>query len=307
MKMVYLFLIKMEKKLIMTNKIKNIIYIIIGLYFILMLFIYRLIIIRLPKDLDNINLIFCVIFIIINFFCIYKTLKSLFNLEVKNLKFMQYLQHFYVNSMKNVDNIIKHKYLGPEILGKSLLYITTFFFKKINDNNSIITFLVLDVLPKLIFIFIFIFDIYIKQQFCYIYSYGWILLLPLIFSYILYTFKEFALVNIQIIYKNHLIFYNNIYEIILYDDFIKALQKTSLNKINSLQEIAYITLINNTNEKYQETLDFYINQLYIFINMYTSIIFFEQLKHLSLYKIFLLMNYLSLMCIWLYIFFFNIF
>lgn len=288
----------------MIYKLKNIIYIIIGLYFITTPFISKLIILKLPRDLNQINLIFSIVFILINFFQLYKTLNSLFKIETKQLKCIINLQEFYIDAMKNIDNIIKHKYLGPDLLGKTLLQVATFLYKKINDNNSIITLFMCDILPKLCFIFIFIFDITIKQQLCYIYVYGWLLLLPLIFKYILFTFKEFALVNIEIIYKNHLSFYNKNYDIILYDDFLIALQKTNFNKINALIEIKYIILIHHVEENYDAHLDFYKDQLYIFINIYTSVIFFEQVKTLSLYKIFLLIHYIFLLCIWLYIAFF---
>jgi hypothetical protein len=55
------------------------------------------------------------------------------------------LQNLYVDSLSFIDNYIKHQLLGPKYLGLTLLKITRSLNKHLNDFNSTIYFVSLDI------------------------------------------------------------------------------------------------------------------------------------------------------------------
>jgi hypothetical protein len=60
-------------------------------------------------------------------------------------------------------------------------------------------------MPKIVFILLLIYDVFYLKKFTYMYYYGWVLLIPLIFDYILFTLKEFSIYNLDNYLKNILV------------------------------------------------------------------------------------------------------
>lgn len=313
--MVNQFMTKMEKKLIMINKIKNIIYIIIGLYFVTSPFIFKLIIIKLPKTLTEISLILALLFIFLYFYLVIKGLKSLVHLPstekffIKKLREMLLtpLQEIYYNSMKNIDNYIKHELLGPEYLGENLLKITLWINKSITYNTFIKYIFLFDITPKIIFIFIFFYDVVFKHKLVYTYYFGGLLLIPLIFSYIMFTFKEFVLTNIKIAHKDYLLFVDEHYNEISLDNILQNYESTYFKQVQVLYAIKYISLKNKENyDNIEETLTYYLEQFHTFTKLYNICIFFDQIKNMILFKILTIVFYICYFFIWLYVVLFKI-
>lgn len=308
--MVHQYMIKMEKKSIMINKIKNIIYIIIGIYFITSPFIFKIIIIKLPKTLAELSLIIALFFLFFYFYLMIKGLRSLFKMPSNELYFIKVfrdniiipLQEIYYNSMKKIDNYIKHDFLGPEYLGKNLLKITLWVNKNITNNTFIKCFFFLDILPKILFIIIFLYDVVFKHKLVYTYYFGGFLLIPLIFSYIMSTFKEFALTNMKIAHNDYLLFVDEHYHEICLDNVLQNYEATSLKQIQILNVIKYISVKNKEHyDNLEETLTYYTEQFHIFTKLYNSCILYDHINNIMLFKCLSIGYYLCYFLIWLYI------
>lgn len=311
MKMVYQYLIKMEKKLIMINLLKNITYFIIGLYFIVAPFIYKIFIIKLPKNLNEIfiviSLFFCILYFVRLKTIIFKLLKK----ETKEIKIILYFkknivipfQEVYMSSIINIDNYIKHKLAGPKYVGQPLLI----FSKKINkiftEDKGLQFLFCFDLLPRIILIICFIIDVFYFKQFKYIYMFGILSLIPLISTYILYTLKEFTMANIKNLCDLYILFANDKYEKISFEDVLENFKIHTFVKNKTKKNITQISLQKSVEycDDFDGTLDFYLKELYTFTALYNHIDFLEQVKQISLYYCWLALNYIFYLVIWTYI------
>jgi hypothetical protein len=294
----------------MINTLKLFIYIACGIYFIISPVIFKVILIKLPKNIEELHFIivfgFCCIYIfsIINYIKLIlkiTTEKDTFMYNIK-IKFQEFLQKYYFDSMKLIDNYIKHDLLGPNIIGKSLLKVSIFINKKINRNNAFFWFVFLDILPKLNFIIIFCYDILIKNQFCYTYFFGGFLLIPLILKYLIYTFKEFTLANLRILHKDYLVFVDDHFTPLLFNEVIKIYEITYFNENYLEKKIKFIYLKEETTiDTFDETLNYYLDQFHLFTKTYHFCIYFEHIQKLSLYYLFCVIMTSIYFSLWSYI------
>lgn len=295
-----LFLIKMVMKLIMI--IKNLFYILLGIYFILFPISHKVIIIRLPRDINTIN-IFVAIFFCIFFFLL--TVKILYNLIVVEKKpnkvfiwFNSYITtpiyKVYWESLSFIDNYIKHELLGPKYVGEPLVIISKYINKYLYDRNSkryVLIYFIIDILPKIVFILLFILDVFYSKKLCYIYKMGWIFLLPLLWRYIIFTFKEFSEYNIR-----------GMHEEVLYFFTLKDEELSTNALIEECKDIHDVNTINEkgvpqrrvalrheeaTQEENDVVLDDYLQQFDTFMQIRMSVHVFETLRNKFLIFLFI--------------------
>lgn len=110
--------------------------------------------------------------------------------------------------------------------------------------------------------------------------FGIITLLPIIFRYLMYTFKGFALHNIKLC-LNDLCFCNQDYLELSFEDILDNFLTNSYKQSVILPHyIKQVTLKKPLEhlENFDETLDFYLDQFYIFSRLYNNIDFLEHLK-----------------------------
>lgn len=306
-----LFIMLKEKKLIMINILKNILYITVGIYFILSPLIYKLLLIlRLPKTILDIpfSLALCSSSLFI-FFSLIIIQRLYFSLKEETLiakKFKLYisnpLKQLYFDSLTLIDNYIKHTLLGPQILGESLKSITIYLNKTLTEKSLRIMFFLFDIFPKIIFLVLLILDILYYHQLKYIYLFGMLTLVPMIFRYLIYTFKEFALHNIK--YSlNYLCFYTQDYIELSFEDILDNFLTNSYQQSIIPHYIKHVTLKETlANEAYfDNVLDTYLDQFHIFTQLYNNIDFLEHLKKMKSYQLFMLTIYCNYAGIWFYI------
>lgn len=308
--MAELFLIKTEVKFIMMTNIKNILYIIIGLYIILTPFFYKIIVLRLPKNIEELNIIFAIcsslIFLILFLNIIIninrRKNENFFILYLKEI-IIKPLQKMYFNSLLIIDKYIKHELLGPKYVGQPLLKITYVINNHLNDLNSIRYFIFFVVCPKIIIIICLFIDVIINKHLKYIYIFGAITLIPLIINYFIYTLKEFAIANMKGLTQNCIVLVNENHLEIAFENILKNYITSYFESNQHIEFIRAITLKETLqeNEDFDETLDFYLKQFHVFTNLYTSMTFFYYIKLQKYYRIFLALYYFCFSCIWLYI------
>lgn len=287
---------------------KNILYIIIGLYFIISPLFFKVIWIRLPKDILDIPLIIIILSLSIYMYLIYKIILVLNSIKKKESFIQKYisipLQELYYNSMIKIDNYIKHDILGPKYLGENLLLLVKFLNKYLTEKKCSIIFSLLDFLPRVVFLFCFFIDVIITQQLKYIYYLGFITIIPLIMRYLIYTIKSFILFNIKDYSTACLSFCDANYKEVSLEILLEGFLINSFNSnIAYTSTVKYITLKEplEENEIFDEILDFYLDQFYVFSTMYNFINFFEHLKKHIYYQFFLLLSYICHFIFWLYI------
>ena len=195
----------------MISKIYNLIsntgWTILGLFFLLLIFYFRLIRERLPTDLQT-NVTFfrlCIYFYLASFFLflmVYSIVK-LFITSTSNSKFSE-LIHFFSNifytSLIAFYDSIKEYFKDSDYIcfGKVHQKSGMFLFKFINTPYKQIIFLiVLDILPKFLVLFAFVLDVFVFNKFYYLYKFSFFLLLPLILRFLQYTFDIFCTTNIE--------------------------------------------------------------------------------------------------------------
>lgn len=235
MKMDNLYLITMGMK----STIKHNILILFGTFFVAYILSVRLLIERLPKALPMVHSlteVFIYGFIITGFFMlgcinlilwyrkniIKKEQVSLFYKRITNK--IKILADIYWKSLRALDSIIKDN-ISSKVLGSNLLRFTKFYNKHINMRNRLsvfVIFFICDVFPKYLFLLLFFYDVIVLHMFNYIYASAWLLLIPLIFNYTIFTLKEFSEFNINL-YNNEIcdIFDDN-FNIITSQDVIKT-------------------------------------------------------------------------------------
>ena len=308
MKMVLRYSTKKEMKLII---LKNFLFGFVGFLIISYLFYTRLILVKLPKNLSpNLSFgeILILIILILIFFLLflsnsYKILKLFFNEDHKQKHFFKdsviftwirtqlntYIISAYWNSLKTLDHFIKHilvkNYIGKnlKIFAKSIIHYCK--LESLFSNNFLYIYLILDIMPKFIVLCLFIIDVFIKHKFHYVYLCSWLLLIPLIYKYFLFTFKEFAeatmnAININYIYTK---FHNG--DIMYTEDHITECIKNIEFRFDKTNfepfEVNVIALAENvkeactSEEDVVETLFFYGNQFAFFTQIRRNVAIFE--------------------------------
>src|SRR5271154_1801065 len=224
----------MEMKSIM---IKNLIMIIIGCIIVTYFVYFRLIFIRLPKELINqsdfhtiLYTLAATISLTLFFYTVYKLYKihyitwykpptNILILWLSNQ--ISTLFKVYYNSLKAFDDFIKHTIL-VEHLGQILKSLSVIFIKiftKVKSKKYIIIYTMLDLMPKIIFLIAFSFDVY-NHKFYYSYQLVGILFIPLLYKYILFTLREFSEHNIKDMNESILIYYFHSGQIMTSEDII---------------------------------------------------------------------------------------
>jgi hypothetical protein len=303
MKMVNLYTIKMEMKLTIKNFLMGVLGFIIIFYYIYL----RLILVRLPKNLsqnlDLIDILFLTIiiaifaFLTIYNYCYYFNLKYTIItnnpnfkqniiLGIKNLVTAIKKNFFYC--LTTVDNLIKHEMLKNN-LGIGLKKGIKFIYTKINfmyksSSGFYIFYFAFDFLPKMIVLTSFIFDLFLYSKFDYVYKLSFLLIIPLIFNYILFTYKEFAEFNINLLNIDVIYFKFHDGTIMSTDDHIQEAtilefdpkEPFRFNVVELSEE--FKTHCYNTNDNITETILFYSEQFGFFKKIRRDIAIFDLYK-----------------------------
>lgn len=309
------------------NKLLFLILFSIGSFFILLPFIGRLVIVRLPKDIQHISIYFsmfmAITFGIMILRIIYIWIKAKYFKNQPANKILTQLQTIFIKpiitkywlSMATVDNYIKHYLLSP-YLGPILLRISEFllFTVKLRNRTSInykIIFMSLDILPKSILLLAFGIDILLYHQLYYTYKFSGILLIPLIFKYLIFTFREFSEFNITLMND----------EILL----ITSLENNQLTTEDLLNECVGLYRVDTIGSDYDFTTyrKIFVREEYlpdspeeskkilitasrefeIFMGIRKAVYQFDNFPYYWKFLQFNFLFYLSYLCLWLYILF----
>ena len=204
--MVNLFLMPMVMKL---NILKENVFVIFGILIVGYILIIRLFINKLPRELPIIDSLFkfifyCCIplcFLVLAIIILLQYYKKLTKVSQTKLyvRILGSLSKFYWNSLLALDAVIKEK-LPASILGENLLRFTKVYTNYVGLTKKFrytAIFLLFVFVPKYLFLTLFLYDVFCLKKFTYIYYYGWLLLIPLAFNYLLFTLKEFSLHNLD--------------------------------------------------------------------------------------------------------------
>jgi hypothetical protein len=210
--------------------IKKFIFAISGLSIILYIFFSR-ILIKLPKELSTsltyfeaffvaIVILFFLGLFILNLRVYYKLFYSeeispQSSFITKIVTWLNlHVVSIYWNSLKEIDDFIKHTVLGPRL--------GTFMDKNYNafhDRRGVTSltriydyiWLCFNFLPRVVVLCLLILDVFYYHKFHYVYIWGWLLLLPSIYNYIVFSYREFSEYNIDLINDNIVHFFKDDY------------------------------------------------------------------------------------------------
>jgi hypothetical protein len=224
----------------MKTKITNLIYIIFGLIIITFLIYNRVLLKRLPRDIFpeitfNIT-IFYVLFFIISFtFLIlnsyYLLHKLIFKRELRPnkylIKFIAYKWNplnLISRSLVSLDTFIKNQ--TPRY--NELFSYADYYTLKLGQllckykKYTVLSFVSIKVFSEIILCILFLTDIIIFKQFKYFYNNLWLLLIPMLIAYIIYTINKFLKVNldsIETVLEIRVVPSEEIPEVIIPDDY----------------------------------------------------------------------------------------
>jgi hypothetical protein len=315
-------LILMEMKSI----IKQNLFITAGILITLYICYLRLIITRLPKDISIkativetiCYLLITICFVSLFLYTIYKLYKIIYNKSFKTSNnivviLFKYILQIYTGCLTALDNYIKHTLLQTH-LGYYLKTISIVCNKIFNNKRSVnfaIAYFSLDLFPKIFLLLCFTLDTY-NHKFNYIYQFACLLLIPLIYRYLVFTFREFSEHNIAqingviLIYKFHSGAIMTTQDIIdtckgiTFEDDIYASQIPgyTVRVVDLSQEFkqTYMTPDDNLSE----TLIFYSDQFTFFQKVRRNVDILEKIQ--VKYDIYFnLIRYLLYSILWLYI------
>jgi hypothetical protein len=308
----------------MTNKLMIITGSIIVTYYLYI----RLIIKRLPKDLATesiFNEIFYILAAIVSMILLIYTMYKLYkihylksdkpstNIFIKSLNNqINTLSKLYYDGLIALDDFIKHTIL-VEHLGEILKSFSKIFlniFIKVKSKKYIFAYIILDSMPKLIVLIAFCFDVY-NHKFCYMYQLAFVLLIPLLYKYIIFTLREFSEHNIKDMNEHILIYYFHSGQIMTSEDIInncKGITNPKDTYYNSeerfsLRVIAlseeYKQECFNNNRELTDDLMFYTKQMNFFQRIRSYVARLETQNKYNIY--FNLIRYTIYSILWLYI------
>jgi hypothetical protein len=224
------------------------------------------------------------------------------------------INYCYWDNMFLVDHYIKHKIMGPKFLGQPLVKLTKIINKFLYDRNSTRykkIFFFIDLLPKTFLVILHLTDIIFFHEFYYIYKFGWIGIIPMIFRYIIYTFKEFAEYNIR-----------SMHEEVFYFFTLKGEELSTVSLIENCKNIYHIDTIDSfgipqrrvalrqeAQTEYENNIliENYMEQFDSFMQIRMSVDVMENLRK-SFAVIFFMFDYYFLcFYLWLYIFYYSFF
>lgn len=196
---------------------KKYIFILFGIFIVGYILFIRLAINKLPRNLPLIDSIFkfvlysliplCFLFIAISLFIKHHKKKSVNIVPEYWLKKLNIVSVIYWKSLLSLNEFIVEntppRFWGENLMQFSSVYTTYLGLKK--KKYYIIIYILLAFVPKIVFLLLFLYDVLYLKKFTYIYYYGWILLIPLAFNYLLFTLKEFSEYNFDNYIKNILL------------------------------------------------------------------------------------------------------
>ena len=307
--------------------IKNYLFIILGIIIVGYIFFIRLFSNKLPKELPIIVTtieVFFYIAIVLWFFFLSIFLLILWYKRQKNIVLRNsYLEsrikpllNFYWKCLNALDNLIKDN-ISPRILGKNLLRFSKYYNNKIiiakNQRKILGIYHCFVSLPGYLFLSIFFVDSIIIKKFVYIYQFAWLLLIPFIFNYIIFTFKEFSQFNINLYLKDICdVYYNSNHEKVTVQEFLEN-SRLLCSLLYETQEIDIPTLaainlkesyLTNSNLRENDDIStramFFAQNLIVFRNIYMHTLIFNGIN--QAYGLILnSVKYFCYGCIWLYI------
>lgn len=296
-------------------------FIIVGLSIILLYIYSRFIVTKLPKDLVIqpemiISLAYTCIFITFAFLTIlsiYSWYKLRYNIKKTNILIDYFKRHlsnimkFFYKSLKSIDDLVKHKIMvnhTGRLLKSFGLRLNHFFYSTISKKYLII-YLACNVIPRLCVLFIFSVDILILHKFQYIYKAVFLLIIPLVYNYLVFTYKEFSEYNIHGMLQNVLIFRFKDKSIMTTQDMIdftlddesKPHRYTAM-PVELSEELTQLCYDRNHDITY--TLAYYLPQFQTFIKLRKIVSIFEIL-HAKYNIYFSIIRFLLYTLLWLYI------
>jgi hypothetical protein len=305
----------------MKLNINKIILILIGASMIIFYIYFRFIVTKLPRDLMiQPQLILAVSYSCICIIFIFLTVRNLYLLYKVNYHITYTMDNrfiylkYYLNkviqlcykSLKIIDDFIKHTLLINHTgkLLKAFGLILKRFLIYNSSNKYLIIYLLCNVIPRFFVLFMFSIDILYFHKFQYVYQFAWLLTIPLIYSYLLYTYKEFSEHNIHEILQDILIFRFDDKTIMNTQDVIDftltecKTKKYSAIPVELSKELTQICY--NEGGDITLTLAYYIPQFNMFTKLRKIVDILEQLQ--TKYNIYFnLIRFFLYSMLWLYI------
>jgi hypothetical protein len=245
---------------------KNNIFITFGIFIISYIVYIRIILVRLPKELPtqpdllqyvSYSLI-ASIFVYLFIYTSYRLYQKYSNkTSTKESFFIHWFKHhifnlvldWYYNSLKAFDDYVKHTLLGKD-LGQWLKTFGSSITSRVTrkSNKFLVVYLLFDIFPKYVILLVFTLDVCYFHEFHYTYKLAWVLLIPLLYKYIVFTYKEFSEHNIigmatdvfVVKYKDGT--HMTIEEVIIYileEDFTKRFKVYYVELTDELKQICY--------------------------------------------------------------------
>lgn len=297
--------------------------IIIAILFISFILYYRLFHKRLPRDLyDDLNFyLICLYFLILVSMFVLLIL-NIIKLYKKVYKVKTTYKSTYLDSFLN---LLNHKYNPVNLLNKSLITFDAFIknntpeydshklysdhiIEKISigfslyPKSSISVLLLLRIIPQIIICLSFLIDVLVFHKFFFLYKTLWVLLVPMLITYITYSIKKNIEINldslndsVNLTVDNKQLTIYQWYDIARYD--IK----------NDVQTVCTINLKNENlnSEKHQNILDYIIDGMNLYFTLEDYIIKYDYYREFSEYS-FNIFKYLTYTICWIYILFYGV-
>jgi hypothetical protein len=297
------------------SMIKYYLLLFIGSLSIVYILFIRLIAVKLPRELYiNISWILISLYIIIIFGLLYAFISTLYQMvsmsTIKDSFIIQWITKLkqvvllWYDSLITVDNFIKatlgrNTYLIMETLGNliSSKYDTKPYAKYVV--------LLFKYIPRIIIALIFSIDVILYNKFDLFYKTSCFLLLPLILIYIIYSFREFCIINVKQLESNICILELSTDIYILPWSYIKQsiLLEKNFNPSNyavCLNDDFITRISNNNHVDIKETLLFYMNLLNMLSKFELFVYYLTYFKDIHFRMVDLCIYSLYLIC-WLYI------
>jgi hypothetical protein len=210
------FIMKIFLKLINYVFNKNMIYISLGFIIVTFVIILRVFYPRTPRELYTaisweLSIIYIIIilnFLFILILCIYNLLKDYEKININQntkmklfiynnwlYKKLQLFYNYYHKSLISFDIFIKHNIIKKwALIG---LYIMRKIRDKVEYNQLVIFNWIFDFIPKIGVATTFFIDVIFYNKFYFFYKSVLFIIIPIIYSYILYTIKQICEINIK--------------------------------------------------------------------------------------------------------------
>lgn len=302
----------------------NFLKIVLGLAITIFIIYYRLIFKRTPRELyENINVYYIILYFIITVMMLILFLLNIFKLfhkinknNIKNESMViEYLYKIYSNPLNPLnywsksliafDAFIKnnnfqydsHKTYSDHIIEKIGLLLSTY------NKSSIILLTMLRIIPQLIVCISFCIDVIIQNKFLYLYKTLWLLIIPMVISYITYSIAQNLTTNTESLNETLLIVANN-NEIITIYEWFNITKKSIEEKTQVVCAICLKEEIVNPQEN-QIILDYIIKCMDLYYTLHNYMEQYSFYKEYIDYSFNSLKYFIYTSC-WIYILFYGI-